>query len=308
MIAAGKSGPILAGGFIPNFYKDEVSDIRILRAFLKIQKQTVKRGAYRGNLDESGKLPVYRGVTPWKSNMTNEDHFSDPIYARMGPTGYRSGPLTQELHKKQLSSIVFDHQNAQHIYSNAVSTSINKGIAREFGTSVGEKRLNPLRILGNEKEYEKLYRAFGEARVKSVIFRNTKALGGRGLGLNVNAILPDSNFTHEDEIAILSKGFIPNFALKLLDKDYLAQVHGGAAGRGGENKTKIDEVFNEIVNKAAAARKIKEIVVGAPGVGKTTLAMSKGAKPIGSAAEFDPEKDELIGRSYYGTWLSGGED
>ena len=237
MIAAGKSGPILAGGFIPNFYKDEVSDIRILRAFLKIQKQTVKRGAYRGNLDESGKLPVYRGVTPWKSNMTNEDHFSDPIYARMGPTGYRSGPLTQELHKKQLSSIVFDHQNAQHIYSNAVSTSINKGIAREFGTSVGEKRLNPLRILGNEKEYEKLYRAFGEARVKSVIFRNTKALGGRGLGLNVNAILPDSNFTHEDEIAILSKGFIPNFALKLLDKDYLAQVHGGAAGRGGENKT-----------------------------------------------------------------------
>ena len=121
----------------------------------------------------------------------------------------------------------------------------------------------------------------GEPYIKALKGQLIKVLLARRGGMGSGAV---SKWAKQKALA---SGFVPNFALKLLDRDFLMQKTNNSAKQS-------EQIFNDIVTKANSAGKLKEIIVGTAGAGKTTMAMSMGATPISSASEFNPATDELV--------------
>tara|TARA_R110000851_G_scaffold20226_2_gene61352 strand:+ start:989 stop:8662 length:7674 start_codon:yes stop_codon:yes gene_type:complete len=125
------------------------------------------------------------------------------------------------------------------------------------------------------------------AGVRGKMGRGT--IGGQKFVMN-NQEIEIPGFGRNGDSAVIpqySGGHVPNFATKVLDRDHLRQLFGSKKGE-------TDKVFEAIASKAAQANAISNIITGAPGIGKTTLAMQQGGKLISSAGQFNPAKDDLV--------------
>jgi TP901 family phage tail tape measure protein len=125
------------------------------------------------------------------------------------------------------------------------------------------------------------------AGVRGKMGRGT--IGGQKFVMN-NQEIEIPGFGRNGDSAVIpqySGGHVPNFATKVLDRDHLRQLFGSKKGE-------TDKVFEAIAGKAAQANAISNIITGAPGIGKTTLAMQQGGKLISSAGQFNPAKDDLV--------------
>ena len=109
-------------------------------------------------------------------------------------------------------------------YAPFVSSSFNPDVPRWFGKLVSDKKISVSRIL-NKKTIEELNAKYGEMEVREAILALSKWGGGRGIGFDMNSIVNNAAFSKEKEIALLSSGFIPNFATnKKLNKNLLRDI------------------------------------------------------------------------------------
>jgi len=87
-----------------------------------------------------------------------------------------------------------------------------------------------------------------------------------------------------------AEGLVPNLATRILDRDHMSMVMGTKGRTKGLN-----EVWNEIIQKAAGAGKLSEVITGTPGIGKTTMAIDKaGGRNFISSPEELMSGDDLI--------------
>lgn len=228
-----------ATGYVPNFANP---DREILRKIININRQNMSTDRFANPQKYGMKTPLYRGVNAtserWRSvdrndpEAVNKAVFSQVDYAKLIP-GYNPKKAFMGSYFEDLASShritplggrdIFDemHRNTRMFgYSRSLpftSTSKDPSIAYQFAGNSGASSstiINNSRILGNESLYKDLYEKYGEDEVREVMFRQSKAGGGRGLGLDFNSLGKNPAFNYEHEVGLFSKGYVPNFAKK----------------------------------------------------------------------------------------------
>lgn len=229
--------PGAASGYVPNFANQ---DREILRSIIGINRTNMSTDRFANPRKYNMKTPLYRGVSAtserWRSIDRNDPEavkkavFSQVDYAKLIP-GYDPKKAFMGSYFEDLMSShritplnqrdIWDemHRNTRHFgYSRSLpilSTSKDPSIAYQFSGNSGASSsmvINNSRILGKESLYKGLYDKYGEDKVREVMFRQSKAGGGRGLGLDFNSLSKSNAFNYEHEVGLFAGGHIPNFA------------------------------------------------------------------------------------------------
>jgi len=229
--------PRMAKGYVPNFAN---ADRSILRDVISINRLNMSTDEFADPAKNGMSSVLHRGVSGiskrWKKidrndpeavkkaiftqiDYSDEVPGYDPKKAFMGSSfeSLVDSHRSDQLSSTDLSGYPKPRKNGYNNSLPFLSTSKTGDAARSFSSNglglMGSVKFRNSRILGNEKLYESLYAKYGKNKVREVLYRQSQAGGGKGLGLDFNdAYRKSSGFEHEREVGLFSGGRLPNFA------------------------------------------------------------------------------------------------
>jgi TP901 family phage tail tape measure protein len=245
-------------GFIPNFAAIDRNILRDMIKFNIANASSSTKGLKNVELSRSvrGRGKRWQSLSEQYNKNIPENEIINAVFAsRYQETG---NPFFEKRFTQQsIEDTIERHQSDVPDFSGGenfkkspfVSTSLKKSSAFAHASITGgeiikQQKVRLSRIL-NKQAYSLLIDKYGEEKVKETILNLSKLKGGKGIGFDVNDFLK----THydiirskgkvayresENEVAILSKGFIPNFAA-----DYINQVMNLESNMSG-NKAVLD--------------------------------------------------------------------
>jgi TP901 family phage tail tape measure protein len=245
-------------GFIPNFAAIDRNILRDMIKFNIANASSSTKGLKNVELSRSvkGRGKRWQSLSEQYNKNIPENEIINAVFAsRYQETG---NPFFEKRFMQQsIQDTIERHQSDVPDFSGGenfkkspfVSTSLKKSSAFAHASITGgeiikQQKVRLSRIL-NKQAYSLLIDKYGEEKVKETILNLSKLKGGKGIGFDVNDFLK----THydiirskgkvayresENEVAILSKGFIPNFAA-----DYINRVMDLESNMSG-NKAVLD--------------------------------------------------------------------
>ena len=233
-------------GFIPNFAAIDRNILRDMIKFNIANASSSTKGLKNVELSRSvrGRGKRWQSLSEQYNKNIPENEIINAVFAsRYQETG---NPFFEKRFMQQsIEDTIERHQSDVPDFSGGenfkkspfVSTSLKKSSAFAHASITGgeiikQQKVRLSRIL-NKQAYSLLIDKHGEEKVKETILNLSKLKGGKGIGFDVNDFLK----THydiirskgkvayresENEVAILSKGFIPNFAK--LDRNLLRDM------------------------------------------------------------------------------------